>query len=127
MNKKKTFNLLLIAQSLSAFGDNAIYSVIMGIILALVKSNQMTLLEFGVASALYANCLFLPCVLFTPGLGWISDHYTKRKALVFANLIKAAGALIGLAGLIAGHNLLILSYLIIGLGAAVYSPAKYGS
>lgn len=126
MNKKKTFNVLLIAQSLSAFGDNAVYSVIMGILLVLVKSNQMTLLEFGVASALYANCLFLPYVLFAPGLGWISDHYTKRKVLVFANLIKAAGVLIGLAGLISGHNLLILSYLTIGFGAAVYSPAKYG-
>lgn len=126
MNKKKTFNVLLIAQSLSAFGDNAVYSVIMGILLILVKSNQMTLLEFGVASALYANCLFLPYVLFAPGLGWISDHFTKRRVLIIANLVKAVGCFVGLAGLISGHNLLIISYLIVGLGAAVYSPAKYG-
>jgi MFS transporter, LPLT family, lysophospholipid transporter len=126
MNKKKTFNLLLLAQSLSAFGDNAVYSVIMGMLLMLVKSGQMSLVEFGVASAIYANCLFLPYVLFAPGLGWISDHFTKRRVLIFANIIKAIGCSIGLAGVLTGHNLMILGYLVVGLGAAVYSPAKYG-
>ncbi|MFH1259715.1 MAG: MFS transporter [Elusimicrobiota bacterium] len=126
MNKKKTFNLLLIAQSLSAFGDNAVFSVIMGMLLGLVKTNQLTLIQFGFTSAIYANCLFLPYVVFAPILGWFSDRYTKKNVLIYGNLIKAFGCLIGLIGVIIGKNLMVASYLMIGIGAAVYSPSKYG-
>lgn len=126
MNKKKTFNQLLIAQSLTAFGDNAVYSVIMGTLLLLVNSGQKTLLQFGLASALYANCLFLPYVLLSPILGWFSDYFPKKKILITANLIKAAGCFLGLIGIYTGNGFMMISYLIIGMGAAIYSPAKYG-
>jgi len=42
MNKKKTFGFMLLAQSLSAFGDNAVYAVIMGTLLALVTGGTLT-------------------------------------------------------------------------------------
>jgi len=111
---------------LSAFGDNAVYSVIMGILLQSVVSGRITLHEFGVRSAIYANCLFLPYFMFAPLLGWISDYYEKRNVLIAGNLAKAAGAAIGCLGILFDVNLLMFSYLIIGCGAAVYSPSKYG-
>lgn len=126
MNKEKTFNLLLIGQSLSAFGDNAVFSVIMGMLLMMVKAGQISLLQFGVSSALYVNCLYFPYVLFVPILGWISDRFTKKRVLVSANILKALGCLLGLIGLIATKNFTMASYLIIGMGAAIYSPSKYG-
>jgi MFS transporter, LPLT family, lysophospholipid transporter len=126
MNAPKTFRLLLTAQSLSAFGDNAVYSVVMGVLLSQVNQNRIDLLAFGVQSAVYANCLFLPYVLFAPLLGWISDRYTKKNVLICANLLKTFGCFIGLFGVIIGRNLMMLSYLTVGLGAAVYSPSKYG-
>jgi len=126
MRQKRTFNLLLAAQSLSAFGDNAVYSVIVGLLLQSVVGGKLTLTEFGIVSAVYANCFFLPYVLFAPLVGWISDHFEKRSVLFAANLIKAAGAAIGCAGILFGGNLYMLSYLVIGTGAAVYSPSKYG-
>lgn len=98
----------------------------MGILLGSVKAGSMTLPEFGVASAIYANCLFLPYVVFAPVLGWLSDRFEKRSVLIFANAVKALGALIGFAGIVAGANLTVLSYLTIGLGAAILSPSKYG-
>ncbi|OGF48872.1 MAG: hypothetical protein A2044_07420 [Candidatus Firestonebacteria bacterium GWA2_43_8] len=126
MNKKKTFGFMLLAQSLSAFGDNAVYAVIMGTLLALVTGGTLTPEKFGAASAIYANCLFLPYVLFAPYLGFFSDRFTKKNILVTGNLLKAFGCLVGLLGLLAGMDLLLVSYLLIGIGAAVYSPAKYG-
>jgi LPLT family lysophospholipid transporter-like MFS transporter len=126
MRKKRTFNLLIAAQSLSAFGDNAVYSVIVGMLLQSVAGGKLTPVEFGVVSAVYANCFFLPYVLFAPVVGWITDHFEKRSVLFAANLIKAAGAAIGCAGILSGINLNMLSYLVIGTGAAIYSPSKYG-
>jgi LPLT family lysophospholipid transporter-like MFS transporter len=124
--QKRTFNLLLVAQSLSAFGDNAVYSVIMGILLQACNNGKISLAEFGVLSAIYANCLFLPFFLLAPWLGWISDRYEKRSVLISANTMKAAGALLGYLGIISGQHCFLLSYLVIGIGAAVYSPSKYG-
>lgn len=126
MNKKKTFRLLLIAQSLSAFADNAVYSVIMGMLLSLVTSHEISVERFGVYSAIYANCLFLPYVLFAPFLGWLSDRYTKKNILITANLIKFIGCLIGFFTVLSGKNSMMASYLMIGVGAAIYSPSKYG-
>jgi MFS transporter, LPLT family, lysophospholipid transporter len=126
MNKNKSFNLLLIGQSLSAFGDNATYSVIMGTLLFSVKSGVISIVQFGVLSAVYANCLFLPYILFAPILGWFSDRFPKRNILIFANVVKALGAVIGFIGIFLGKNFLIPSYLLMGIGAAIYSPAKYG-
>lgn len=126
INKKKTFNLLLAAQSLGAFGDNAVYSVIMGILLEQVRQNKITLLEFGSSSAIYINCLFLPFIILAPFVGWLSDRYEKRTVLISANLIKALGCFIGLLGILIGKHLLIISYLIVGVGSAIYSPSKYG-
>lgn len=126
MDKKRTFNLLLLAQSLSAFGDNAYYAVVMGLLLASVRNGAMTVGEFGVLSALYANCMFLPYVVLSPFVGWLSDRFEKRSVLIGANLLKGIGALLGIAAAATPGTGMMAAYLTVGVGAAVYSPSKYG-
>ena len=60
-------------------------------------------------------------VILAPFLGAFADAVPKGKVMFVANGIKVAGCLLMLFG---GHPL--LAYAIVGLGAAAYSPAKYG-
>jgi len=60
-------------------------------------------------------------VVLAPLLGAFSDAVPKGKVMFYANGIKVIGCLMMLFG---GHPL--LSYAFVGLGAAAYSPAKYG-
>jgi len=60
-------------------------------------------------------------VVLAPWVGGFADNYAKSRVLIIANLIKTIGA-----------ALLFLSveplwaYCVVGMGAAIYSPAKYG-
>jgi LPLT family lysophospholipid transporter-like MFS transporter len=60
-------------------------------------------------------------VVLAPLLGAFSDAVPKGKVMFYANGIKVVGCLMMLFG---GHPL--ISYAFVGLGAAAYSPAKYG-
>jgi LPLT family lysophospholipid transporter-like MFS transporter len=126
MNKTITFRLLLAAQSLSAFGDNAVFSVIAAVLLGLVKTHQLSLPQLGVQSAVFANCLLLPYVVLAPLAGWLSDRFPKKHILVAANLIKVLGCLLAVLSAATGQAAYLAAYLIIGIGAAIYSPSKYG-
>ena len=60
-------------------------------------------------------------VLLAPFVGAFADAMPKGKVMLYANGIKVVGCLLMLFGL---HPL--IAYAIVGLGAAAYSPAKYG-
>src|SRR6185369_15916470 len=60
-------------------------------------------------------------VILAPFLGAFADAVPKGKVMFFSNGIKVIGCLMMLFG---GHPL--VSYAVVGLGAAAYSPAKYG-
>jgi LPLT family lysophospholipid transporter-like MFS transporter len=60
-------------------------------------------------------------VILAPFLGAFADAVPKGKVMFLSNGIKVAGCLLMLFG---GHPL--LAYAVVGLGAAAYSPAKYG-
>ena len=103
---------LLLAQFLSALADNALLIAA----IAIVKSRGManlvpTLQEFFV----------IPFILLAPFVGAIADSWPKGRVMMVANLVKLGGA--GL--MIAGVGPLV-AYAIVGVGAAAYSPAKYG-
>jgi LPLT family lysophospholipid transporter-like MFS transporter len=105
---------LVVAQFLSAFGDNAILFTVIAM-----------LLQEGGRGAWYIAALqsaFLAAfVTLTPWVGTLADRLPKPRVLMIANAIKALGTL----GLMAGLEPL-LGYAIVGVGAAAYSPAKYG-
>lgn len=105
---------LLISQFLSAFADNAIlFSVI-----ALVMHSQDL-------SAWYVPALqgvfLVAFVALGPWVGGFADYHAKARVLLIANLLKASGAVLLLCQVEP-----LLSYCVVGAGAALYSPAKYG-
>jgi MFS family permease len=60
-------------------------------------------------------------VILAPFVGAFADAVPKGQVMFWSNLVKVAGCLLMLFGV---HPL--VAYAIVGLGAAAYSPAKYG-
>jgi MFS transporter, LPLT family, lysophospholipid transporter len=60
-------------------------------------------------------------VILAPFVGAFADAYPKGQVMFISNFIKVIGCIFMLFG---GHPL--LAYAVVGLGAAAYSPAKYG-
>ena len=104
---------VLFAQFLSALADNALLFAA----IALLKSRAYpdwsipVLQEFFVAAY----------ILLSPFVGPIADSFAKGRVMLWANGLKLIGGL----GLLLGLNPFI-AYGMVGVGAAVYSPAKYG-
>ena len=60
-------------------------------------------------------------VILAPYVGAFSDSMPKGKVMLMSNFVKVIGCLMMLFG---SHPL--IAYAVVGLGAAAYSPAKYG-
>jgi MFS family permease len=60
-------------------------------------------------------------VVLAPFVGAYADAYPKGRVMLVSNTIKIVGCLLMLFG---SHPL--MAYAVVGLGAAAYSPAKYG-
>jgi len=105
---------LLVAQFLTAFADNAILFTLVAMVL------QASAAGDWYVPALQASFL-LAFVLLAPWAGPLADRYPKPRVLVVGNLVKLGGVVLLLAGVEP-----LFAYALVGLGAAVYSPAKYG-
>ena len=105
---------LLIAQFLSAFADNAILFTVIALVM------QSAQLASWYVPALQSVFL-IAFVVLAPWVGSIADNHAKSRVLIVANLIKAAGA-----GLLLLNVEPLIAYCLVGMGAAIYSPAKYG-
>jgi LPLT family lysophospholipid transporter-like MFS transporter len=68
----------------------------------------------------------MPYVLLAPFAGYLNDRFSKNWWLLGGNLIKLAGAAVTALGVRGNHLWLGVGYFIVGIGACVYSPAKYG-
>jgi MFS transporter, LPLT family, lysophospholipid transporter len=107
------FYLLIAAQFISALSDNALLIVS----IALLQQQGapawwVPLLKFS---------LTLAYVLLAPFVGPLADAFVKARVMMAMNALKV----LGVAALLAGLNPL-LAFVIIGIGAATYAPAKYG-
>lgn len=103
----------MLAQFFSAFADNAIFFAI----LAFIK--QLHYPEWS-QSALQIGFV-IPFILLSPFVGQFADSMSKGKAMMIANGVKLLGAAI-----ICLNINPFLGYFLVGVGAAGYSPAKYG-
>ena len=104
---------LLVAQFISALADNALLFAAIALLKAMTAPNwQMPLLQEFFAIAF---------ILLAPFVGPFADHWPKGRVLLISNTLKFLGVGSMLAGL---HPL--LAYGLVGVGAAAYSPAKYG-
>jgi LPLT family lysophospholipid transporter-like MFS transporter len=110
---KKGFYTIMSAQFFSSLADNAL---LVGAI-ELLKATHAPAWQVPALAPMFA--LFY--VLLAPFVGAFSDSLPKGRVMFVANSIKVAGCLMMLFG---SHPL--LAYAVVGLGAAAYSPAKYG-
>ena len=101
------------AQVLSSLADNALF---VGAV-QLLRGAQAP--EWQQAALVPMFALFY--VVLAPFVGAFADAYPKGKVMLVSNGIKIVGCLLMLFG---GHPL--MAYAVVGLGAAAYSPAKYG-
>jgi len=109
----RAFYTILMAQFLSALADNALLFAAIGLLLFFSAPEWF--------SPLLQTVFVVAYIVLAPLVGPFADAIPKGRVMLIANAVKFVGCLIMLAGL---HPL--LAYAIVGVGAAMYSPAKYG-
>lgn len=117
----RSVRFLLVTQFATAFADRAIFFILFVII------GQFENLP-GWYTPLLQLAFILAYVLFAPWAGSYSDGRPKRNVLLQGNLIKLAGL-----GILFFYTIssitqwaILLGYFLIGFGAVMFSPAKYG-
>jgi LPLT family lysophospholipid transporter-like MFS transporter len=110
---KKGFSTIMSAQFFSSLADNAL-------LVAAIELLRLSKAPAWQTPAL-APMFALFYVILAPFVGAFADALPKGRVMFISNSIKVVGCLMMLFG---GHPL--LAYAIVGLGAAAYSPAKYG-
>lgn len=124
--KNRNYPLLLASQFLGAFGDNVILAVILGPVLKRAQQGDITIQDQQIANIFYTSLLFLPYLLLAPVAGYFNDRFPKTRGLMAGNGLKVIGAVLAWTSLIHEDYLLGIGYLVVGFGACLYSPAKYG-
>ena len=110
---KRGFYTIMAAQFFSSLADNALFVAAV----ELLKTSGAPKWQPAALVPMFA--LFY--VVLAPFVGAFADAQPKGKVMFYSNAIKVIGCLMMLFGT---HPL--MAYAIVGLGAAAYSPAKYG-
>jgi len=110
---KRGFYTIMTAQFFSSLADNALFVAAV----ELLRSRGAA--EWQSAALVPMFALFY--VVLAPFVGAFADSRPKGQVMLISNGIKVVGCLMMLFG---SHPL--MAYAIVGLGAAAYSPAKYG-
>ena len=110
---KRGFYTIMSAQFFSSLADNALFVAA----IQLLRSEQAPAWQQAALVPMFA--LFY--VILAPFVGAFADSMPKGRVMLISNTIKIGGCLMMLFGT---HPL--MAYAIVGLGAAAYSPAKYG-
>jgi MFS family permease len=110
---KKGFYTLLMAQFLSAIADNAL---LFAAITLLAKLQAPSWHE-----PLLREFFIIAYIVLAPFVGPFADALPKGRVMFISNGIKFFGCLLAFLGVPP-----LYAYAIVGIGAAAYSPAKYG-
>ena len=121
---KRGFYTIMAAQFFSSLADNALLIASIGLLIHLDGPVWMTpLLKFFFT---------VSYVLLAPFVGPFADAFPKGKVMLITNGIKVTGCVMMLFyeflssfGMPADITVMV-AYGVVGLGAAAYSPAKYG-
>jgi len=109
----KGFYTIMAAQFFSSLADNAL------LISAIALLIEMTAPEW--MKPMLKLFFTVSYVVLAPFVGAFADALPKGKVMFYTNAIKVVGCAMMFASI---HPL--LAYAVVGLGAAAYSPAKYG-
>jgi hypothetical protein len=108
-----SFLLLLAAQFTSALADNALLIVTIDLL-------QQRAMPAWLAPMLKV-AFIAAYVVLAPFVGPLADSFPKARLMAWMNAVKIGGV----AALIVGVHP-VAAFLVVGLGAAAYAPAKYG-
>jgi MFS transporter, LPLT family, lysophospholipid transporter len=118
------FYIIMAAQFFSSLADNALLVAAIGLLINLTAPEWMTpLLKFFFT---------VSYVFFAAFVGAFADSMPKGRVMFITNLIKISGCLLmficaWIPSPGAGHYFpVLIAYGVVGIGAAAYSPAKYG-
>ncbi|HUF81735.1 MAG TPA: lysophospholipid transporter LplT [Burkholderiales bacterium] len=118
------FYIIMAAQFFSSLADNALLVAAIALLIHMAAPEWMTpLLKFFFTVSYVAFAAFV---------GAFADSMPKGRVMFITNLVKIAGCLLmfGIAWAAnPGDNSylhVLFAYSVVGLGAAAYSPAKYG-
>ncbi len=104
---------VLLAQFLSALADNILLFVILGLI------KQQAVPEW--LTPILQQTFLIAYIVLAPFVGAVADGFSKGRVMLLANTLK----FLSVAFLLVGGNPFI-AYGMVGVGACIYSPAKYG-
>ncbi|MDD5612777.1 MAG: lysophospholipid transporter LplT, partial [Gallionella sp.] len=107
------FYIILAAQFFSALADNALLFAAIALLMELKSPAWHT--------PVLQEAFVFSYIVLAPFVGAFADSLPKGRVMFVSNIIKLAGCLTMLLG---AHPL--FAYCLVGLGAAAYSPAKYG-
>ncbi|MRD55022.1 lysophospholipid transporter LplT [Betaproteobacteria bacterium LSUCC0115] len=110
---KRGFYTIMSAQFLSSLADNALLIAAIALLIDLSAPEWMR--------PLLKLFFTISYVVLAPFVGAFADAMPKGKVMLITNTIKIVGC-----GLLFFHIHPLLAYAVVGLGAAAYSPAKYG-
>lgn len=113
MHMCKGFYTLLTAQFLSALADNALLFAAIALLAQINSPDWHT--------PLLQQFFVISYIALAPFVGSFADALPKGRVMFIANAIKFIGSLAMLLGMQP-----LYAYGIVGIGAAAYSPAKYG-
>ncbi|AZW17886.1 lysophospholipid transporter LplT [Bordetella hinzii] len=121
---KRGFYLVMAAQAFSSMADNALFIAAIALILELSGPDWMApLMKWSFALAYVVLAAFV---------GAFADSYPKGRVMFVTNALKVAGCLLMFSYASLGVPVAYQTYLVccayglVGIGAAAYSPAKYG-
>ena len=109
----RSFYIIMAAQFISSLADNALLIAAIALLVQLNAPAWMT--------PLLKLFFVLSYVILAAFVGAFADSRPKGNVMFITNTIKFVGCVVMLFG---SHPL--FAYAIVGLGAAAYSPAKYG-
>jgi LPLT family lysophospholipid transporter-like MFS transporter len=111
------FYFLIAAQFVSGLADNAL------LIVTIARLHELAAPAWWVPllKLFFTIAYVVLAPLAGPLAGPLADGWRKGRVMLVANGIKAGGALLLIAGLQP-----LAAFAIVGTGAAIYSPAKYG-
>ncbi len=110
---KRGFFTIMAAQFFSSLADNALFVAAV----QLLRGSHAPQWQQAALVPMFA--LFY--VVLAPFVGAYADSMPKGRVMLLSNFIKVVGCLF----MLFGHHPL-MAYAVVGLGAAAYSPAKYG-
>ncbi|WP_394809512.1 lysophospholipid transporter LplT [Nitrosomonas sp.] len=113
---ERGFYTIMAAQFFSSLADNALLVVAIALLIDLHAPAYLTpMLKF---------VFVLFYVILAPFVGAFADSMPKGRVMFISNTIKIIGC--GLLFIAAHQYSAMAAYAVVGLGAAAYSPAKYG-